>query len=416
MQGEFWVADLLTIEEIPKKMTKEKFNIIEADTGSGKTKWAVEILSKYQKQRKHNGRILFITDTRSNKQSLLHNYKDYTYEYTKFFRECINKRIPTSWRKEVVIMTYAQLAVLLHFNNKFDFSFLDFVIFDEIHALRKQKGFVIKDNSGKDVEIKIKEIVSKKIIESLGGNPYIIGMTATPRNIYKSTFNPYTHEVFSQAERKSLFHYTTGKYYGYSDITAELNRIPKGTKGLIYTELVRDMENICELLKDKGHKAEYIFSLNSEKHAEKLTDDRKNIIDTFVHHQKIREDIDILIINSGYGTGLKFDSYIEFMLIHSHIEDTRKQVRGRYSGNLEKLLYPDKSLYDVIIIPDEYLNKDLFKEDKQRLAEELELKNENNRLIKWPTISKRIKEQKIYDIEEGKRKGNSRPHRITERI
>ena len=417
MEGEFWVADLLTIEEIPKKMTKEKFNIIQSDTGGGKTKWAVEILSKYQQERKHNARILFITDTLSNKSSLLHNYEEFTHEYSKFIRDCINRRIATSWAKEVMIMTYAQLAVLLHFNNKFDFGFLDFIIFDEIHMLMKSKDFVIQDLKGEKVTIKIKEIISKKIIESIGGNPYIIGMTATPLSVYNSTFSSHIHKVFTPDEIKSIFHYITSNFYPYSEVRNELERIPLGTKGLIYFDFVGTQERTYELLRNKGHKVDYIFSLKNEKHKDKLTKDRKNIIDTFVNHQKIRDDIDILIINSAYGTGLKFDSPIEFMIIHSYVEDTRIQVRGRYSGNLDKLIYPDKSMNDTLVIPNEFLYTDLFVEDKKLLKKELEIKEKGNSRIKgWTSIHKIIREQKIYEVVDGKRVGNLRPHRIIERL
>ena len=138
MLGNYYVSDLLTPDKFQQYFRLDKFNILECPTGSGKTVWAVQHLSEYQKQRGHHGRILMITNTHSNKEHLLFNEKEHTQGYSQEVRRRINNRIHI-WQKDstkqIMVMTYAQLAVLLHFKHEFDWDFLDFVIFDEIHEL-----------------------------------------------------------------------------------------------------------------------------------------------------------------------------------------------------------------------------------------------------------------------------------------
>jgi len=212
MHRQYWVSDLLPPEQIPLRFRKDKFNIIECHTGSGKTVWAVNDLSKYQINRNHNHRILMITDTCSNKESLLFGNENYTQGYSKEFRQVINKKAKARGFKQIMVMTYAQLAVLLHFKHEFDWDFLDFVIFDEIHYLMKVKDFTIQDENGKDIKIEIKNIVTGKIKSSLGGNTYIIGMTATPSKVYNIQFSPvyiYTSNTHTLLLLSNLFRVTT---------------------------------------------------------------------------------------------------------------------------------------------------------------------------------------------------------------
>ena len=415
-----YVSEIISDEKIPLYFKFDKFNIMECPTGSGKTVWAVRHLSEYQRKRGHHGRILMITNTHSNRDHLLFNEESHTQGYSQWVRERINKKIAI-WQaddtKQIMVMTYAQLAVLLHFEHPFYWDFLDFVIFDEIHELPKSNNFIIQDNGGNDVKIDVRGIVINKILESLGKKTYLIGMTATPNAIYNHMpFMGRYHKVFTQAEILSLVSYKVGEYSPYGKFQNVLTQIPQGKKGLVYFDYITTMERAYKMLKTHGHKAEMIWSVNNEKHKHKMTDDRLNIVDVFVREQRIREDIDILIINAAYATGLKFDSHIDFVLAHSYVEDLRTQVKGRYSGDIDILFYPHKGVHDYLAIPREFLYRDLYADDKDLLVQTLNLKNENNRTVGWTTIKRIIESQNTYDIIEGKRNGNMRSEQIIEKL
>ena len=89
---------------------------------------------------------------------------------------------------------------------------------------------------------------------------------------------------------------------------------------------------------------------------------------------------------------------IDYIVIHTQERETQVQVRGRYRNDLEMLYVLDRN---TLSVPDEFMDRKLFQEDKERLCEILGLRDKNNRLVKWTTVKKRILE-KGYLIDEGR--------------
>ena len=85
-------------------------------------------------------------------------------------------------------------------------------------------------------------------------------------------------------------------------------------------------------------------------------------------------------------------------MIHTQERETQVQVRGRYRNDLAKLYVLDRN---TLSVPDEFMDRKLFQEDKERLCEILGLRDTNNRPVKWTTVKKKILE-KGYLIDEGR--------------
>ena len=121
------------------------------------------------------------------------------------------------------------------------------------------------------------------------------------------------------------------------------------------------------------------------------------------------DDVDILFINESYERSINIKGEIEAIYVHYNNEHTITQVRGRYRGDLCHLFVFNKSAESKetrIELPQEYLNRPLFQEDKEVLARSLNIVNENGRLYKFPFISKQLSQQG-YTMEDG-RKNNKR--------
>jgi len=91
--------------------------------------------------------------------------------------------------------------------------------------------------------------------------------------------------------------------------------------------------------------------------------------------------------------------------VNSTNSDTQIQVRGRINSDLQTLYLLTDGVPSVIV-PVQFLGRQLFREDKQKLIDTLNLRNPNNRPYGWPTV-KEILIDNDYHISEG-RSGNLR--------
>ena len=119
----------------------------------------------------------------------------------------------------------------------------------------------------------------------------------------------------------------------------------------------------------------------------------------------IPSEYNLLIINSSSETSIKIKSPVDYVIVNNINKDIQTQVRGRIDHDLNTLYLPSDSA-PIIEVPDGFLGRKLFRENKEELSKILGLHNKNGRLCKWPAIKKRLLEQN-YEIEEG-RKANYR--------
>lgn len=106
----------------------------------------------------------------------------------------------------------------------------------------------------------------------------------------------------------------------------------------------------------------------------------------------------MVVINASSETSISLKSHIDYIVIHTQERETQIQVRGRYRNDLERLYVLDRN---TLSVPDEFMDRKLFQEDKERLCEILGLRDKNCRPVKWTTVKKKILE-KGYLIDEGR--------------
>lgn len=86
-------------------------------------------------------------------------------------------------------------------------------------------------------------------------------------------------------------------------------------------------------------------------------------------------------------TGINIYGQVDYIVVHNTMPDTRTQVRGRYRRDLEILYLLD---YQSIQVPEEYMNRELPAEEREKLCQILAIRNENGRIVKWTTVRNRL--------------------------
>ena len=137
--GEKYLSDLVSIE----MLVKDKLNIIQAPTGSGKTYFALNAIPAACKDAHH--KVVYLIDTINGKEQILNNYKAIR-EY-KTWRATVSEEALWFEKDErIVVMTYARFGMIIAKELDFHKHF-DYIICDELHSLLKFQNFSAKPNS-----------------------------------------------------------------------------------------------------------------------------------------------------------------------------------------------------------------------------------------------------------------------------
>lgn len=112
---------------------------------------------------------------------------------------------------------------------------------------------------------------------------------------------------------------------------------------------------------------------------------RESILNDFI----LPPQYNFLIINAASETSLKIKSPVDYVIVHSVDTDTQIQVRGRVNHDI-KVIYIPENDYSAIVPPEGFLNTLLFKADRDKLCEIINMRNECGRLCKWTTVSKAL--------------------------
>jgi len=380
MVGTKYLSELVDVD----LFENNKLNIIKAPTGSGKTYFALSYIPSLCNNATHE--IVYLIDTINGKEQILQNYNAIS-EYEKWQTEMTDGGIGFVPDKHVVVITYAKFGIILEKDPDF-YNHFSYIICDEIHSLLKFQNFSAKPN----VHSKAREGLEKAIST---GSPTVIALTATPNRIYKDFHAPAIEIPIDQS---TLIHYEVANTVGYTNIDDVLNDITQGMTGLCYFSRITQMKDFEERTKKLGFNPVCIWSTSNVEH--KMTDEQLTVRESILKDYTIPENYDLLIINSSSETSIKIKSPVDYVIVHSSNEDTQIQVRGRVNSDLQTLFLPTEGI-PSICIPDGYLDKKLFSEDKSELVSVLDIRNKNNRRVGWNSVKSYLIDND-YTITEGR--------------
>ncbi|CEN26845.1 DEAD/DEAH box helicase family protein [Paraclostridium sordellii] len=390
----------LTINEIWNKnrykLWKGEVNHIIAPVGSGKTYWFFETIIKDYDLRE----VLYLCDTSNLRDATVmsEKYKDKCYEYKGSIED-----------GKITVMTYSLAGQMLESNSKFLNNF-KLIMCDECHNLIKYK---IKFDGAEN-----KSFIYSRVINALEtANSTLLMVTATHRSIKKQMdfdiangyglFNKsYQKFDFDKVESirrlKDDFKFTFNNCRNLVKQLKCLDGFEHGAKAVIYTDKIDTILELEKIIEKIGLKAIGIWSTNNEKKT--MNEERLFIRNSILKFGIIPDEVDVLIINGSYETGINIiDDRVEIVIVNSSDIDIQVQARGRVRKHIKGLYTLDLKIGITmdIKLSDKWINKELTAKDKKELVSEYQLYDSRNRAISWTTFKKILKENG-YEIIPGK--------------
>ena len=358
-----------------------QLNMVKAPVGSGKTTWALRHLAK---ELESPLRMVYLIDTRNGNDQLVSANSDIATHYSdEWFDKVVHE-----WEffsadpqeDKIVVMTYAKFGVLAKKHPDFGYSF-DYVICDEIHNLPKFMAFGGEDGEDKNWYQWALERISELV--DLSGTT-VIGLSATPSKAEKHMICPIAYITVDD----DVFQLETKETVNYSNKMLLLDSIQARQKGLAYFRRITDMQAFHAAATQRGIKAICIWSSGSKTHT--MSQAQLQARNYILEKKELPPQYDLVIINASSETSISIFGKMDYIIVHSQEEDTQIQVRGRYRDTLQTLYVLN---YDgKISVPAEFVDRDLFTEDKQALCAILNIHDAKGRLVGWTTVKKKLEE------------------------
>lgn len=378
-----------------------RLNLIVAQTGQGKTTAAINTIPKQLGVAPQ--RCLILIDTTMGEEEKI------ALDECQIWGEKLDKPYILNYQKFGAMVKRGELVA----------EMFDYICCDEIHNLIKyvriDEANIWKRNPESSREV-ICLILSQESFSYIAIDTLLhwaelkgvwwFGLTATADNLEKwARLKSYINEIQIQEQ---LIAYEVFQKYEYSDVHVLLRANPE-VKRLIFVPTIEQGEQFArEIQENTGRKVVCLWSRRALK---PMTNNQLDIVSHLQHNHKYPDDIDDIILTEAYATGWNLiDDNVQIVIVHSGNKDIQIQFPGRKRGDWQvqynynsQLAANEKRLNrkqavraDIAntqwIIPDNYLNRKLGKEDKEQLIQEIGYPK------KWTSFKKDI--SKNYNIEQ----------------
>lgn len=374
---------------------KGTLNVIIAPCGCGKSHAAI---NKIAPMASSPSKVLYLIDTtagctrigKENGMILPHPF---------YGEDTADERILTETDKsKIVVTTYAKFGVWCSLYPGFCDHF-EVIVCDEVHNLVQFATFGDEDNFTAVARDNICAAVKR-------GKTLFVGITATADFLSKLWCPKY----YVPVDTSQLHHYTEKTTIHYASINQLLRSLPPHLHGALYVSRVTQMIEYERIARECGHNPICLWSLSYAKR--RMTDEQMRVREYLLTHEEVPPEYNLLIINASCETAINIRSHMDFFIVHNSNPTHITQARGRYRGDLDTLYLLDKD-NGTVIVPEEFIGHQLFKEGKADLNNAVYIRNENGRSIPWKKLSQLITDSG-YTITEGK--SDNRPYIIINKL
>lgn len=384
MEGESFLTDLLDVSQFELG----KFNIIVAPCGCGKTTCAIDKIAALASQ---PHKALYLIDTRNGFERLAQEGK--LMKPYLWYDEAINEKCLLNYPDKVVVATYARFGMWVETYPNFADNF-EIIICDEAHNLVQFATFSPEPNPAS----RARDAICRAVCV---GKTKVIAITATPDFLRK--LQCPKKGIFI-ANNDKLYHYSEEKIIRYASIKQVLAEIPSGKVGGLYVARIEQMKTFEALARSCGRKPICVWSLSNSKHP--MNAEQIRAQKYVLENEEVPPEYDLFIFNASSETALNIRSHTDYFISHNSENTHITQARGRFRSDIETLYILDTK-NGRFSVPEKYLNHPLFKEEKDALRAELDIKNDKGRLIPWKKFSQRLTDNG-YTFAEGRK--DNRPY------
>ena len=380
MKGTKYLSELVDVQIFEKS----KLNIIKAPTGSGKTYFALNFIPSLAYNALYN--VVYLIDTINGQEQILRNYTAVS-QFWGWARDVESVDMWFEDDKHIVVLTYAKFGSLcdkyVDFQNNFDY-----IICDELHSAYHFSKIPPTPNYHTIALMQIRSAVNND-------RTTVIALTATPDKIKEDQRMKWKEIPIDQEQ---LIHYSEDEKIYYSNLKTVFSGIGVTSIGLCYTCRITQMLDIQNLALQAGLSPVCIWSIKNENYT--MTEEQLAVRDSILQEYKIPEAYNFLIINSSSETSIKIKSPVDYVIVNSTQNDTQIQVRGRVNSDI-KTLYLLNDGTNEIAVPENFLDRKLYSEEKNQLCDYLKIKSKQRKQIKWTTLKELLRESG-YTVEEKK--------------
>ena len=109
-----------------------------------------------------------------------------------------------------------------------------------------------------------------------------------------------------------------------------------------------------------------------------MKDEQREALNYIIEKEELPEPYNLFIINASCQTSINIYSRVDYIIVHKQEHEAQVQVRGRYRDRLKRFYYLDYSTFPAF--PTSSMGIRLYADDRRKLCEELNMRNNNGRL------------------------------------
>ena len=357
-EGKF-LSDVIDTSSLPTGA----MNVIVAPCGCGKTTAAINRIAKIASAPR---KALYLIDTANGCRRLA---MDENLQLPcEFYEDIIENNLRSFTEREdrVVVTTYAKFGMFVKRYPDFASNF-EVIICDEAHNLFYFSTYEDGPTNALAARCSLAAAAS-------GGRTKVVAMTATPQGL-KYLYCP---KRFIDIDVDSLRHYEEKKVVRYTNVKDIIRQLPPSQRGMMYVTLVRQMKELEVYARECGRNPICVWSEGNKDHA--MTQEQLAARNYILEHEELPPQYDLFIYNASSETGINIRGDLGFVIVHNANETHITQARGRYRGDLHTLYVYDRE-NGTVFVPDEFLNRQLFEEDKKELQQRAGVKTKKGDLI-----------------------------------
>lgn len=365
-------------------------NLILSPVGSGKSHLAKTLIED-------NDVVLYLVSTTSLKRSLVPEDDEARKKLNnRMFSSQVKKPLYGDGTYKIHVMTYAEFGKRIEYVDIFANQF-NKIFCDEIHSLPLYRSY----NSSDTLLVVIRYLFSKH------NNQHKYYFTATDE--YVKSLMKESRELFANVKVLDYLNHPDIKRYmplskykitGIEQVRSHLRARSEsfryfGYKIFAFCKTIGSQERLKQICEDEGFTAQLYWSMNNE--TNEMSEKQIKEMDKMLATGRLPDEYDVVIINSAYQEGWDLlDERVKLAIMNTTNETEHIQALGRIRRDIDILIYrvdPKLEPDYYLNFPKELLGKPMTSEDKDQLCERLNVYNDRNELIKWPTVRKVLENQ-----------------------
>lgn len=375
-------------------------SLILAPVGSGKSTLIKNVLINSKDEKKS----LILVSTRFLKETVLKNDENLGIKVLK-------KKYNNNDSGKIILMTYHEFGLRIKDNNSFVEN-VGKIFCDEVHSLPEYKEY---SGSGNFNLIKFALEHAMKYLFNKQPGKQIFYFTATDENFLKLkkarpelVKDVKVYDYRKHPEIKQYMELSKAYITHIEQIRPFLKERKESfdyfkSKGLAFGKTIANLKVIEKILEEEGYNPLVLWSDMNEEY--KLTKEQQRARNYLIKHGKIPDKYNFLVMNSALREGWDLkDPSVRIAIMNTTSETDRIQARGRIRKDIDLIIYKTTENLDKLHneqVMSKYINVPLTTKEKSELAEILDLRDKYNRLLKWRTVSKTLKENG-YEIKDSK--------------